>query len=288
MMNAMLVAGIACLSAGFLAIGFGIPVNEFSFGNTLILAGAMAACAGLIILCMWIAVRELKNFSERMGGGGPGRRSSAAQPAVAAAIDWPAEHDGPKFDDRADDEWAESPETPGHPSAPPTVPWQEEAATRDRPRSEADSSPEPPAAKPRRNLMFSSSARRQRERAQEHAADLSASEPHSAAPPTPPPESEMPPVTFEDAWPKSERSKPAEPQRRSGRAPSTFSEPSASRRPPAAAAVEQPAVTVLKSGVVDGMAYSLYSDGSIEAQMPEGMMRFASIDELRAHLDQRP
>ena len=41
-------------------------------------------------------------------------------------------------------------------------------------------------------------------------------------------------------------------------------------------------------GVVDGMAYSLYSDGSIEAQMPEGMMRFASIDELRAHLDQRP
>jgi hypothetical protein len=46
-------------------------------------------------------------------------------------------------------------------------------------------------------------------------------------------------------------------------------------------------VTVLKSGVVDGMAYSLYSDGSIEAQMPEGMMRFASIGELRAHLDQR-
>ena len=55
--------------------------------------------------------------------------------------------------------------------------------------------------------------------------------------------------------------------------------------PPAARA---PQVTVLKSGVVDGMAYSLYSDGSIEAQMPEGMMRFASIDELRTHLDQRP
>jgi hypothetical protein len=50
---------------------------------------------------------------------------------------------------------------------------------------------------------------------------------------------------------------------------------------------DHPEVTVLKSGVVDGMAYSLYSDGSIEAQMPEGMMRFASIDELRVHLDQR-
>ena len=67
------------------------------------------------------------------------------------------------------------------------------------------------------------------------------------------------------------------------RTPSTFNEANGT----SARKDEQPAVTVLKSGVVDGMAYSLYSDGSIEAQMPEGMMRFASIDELRAHLDQR-
>lgn len=46
-------------------------------------------------------------------------------------------------------------------------------------------------------------------------------------------------------------------------------------------------MTVLKSGVVDGMAYSLYSDGSIEAQMPEGLMRFASLDELTAHIERR-
>jgi hypothetical protein len=37
--------------------------------------------------------------------------------------------------------------------------------------------------------------------------------------------------------------------------------------------------------VVDGMAYTLYTDGSIEAELPEGMVRFASIDELRAHLE---
>ena len=59
------------------------------------------------------------------------------------------------------------------------------------------------------------------------------------------------------------------------------------RAPPARGEEPPAGATVLKSGVVDGMAYSLYSDGSIEAQMPEGMMRFASIDELRAHLDQR-
>jgi hypothetical protein len=103
-----------------------------------------------------------------------------------------------------------------------------------------------------------------------------------------------PPATFDDAWPQSERARPPDaPPRRSVRPPSTFAEPNAGapvpdRYPPAARSGDQPPVTVLKSGVVDGMAYSLYSDGSIEAQMPEGMMRFASIDELRAHLDQRP
>jgi hypothetical protein len=144
--------------------------------------------------------------------------------------------------------------------------------------------------------MFSSTSRRERERAQTRGADASATDLGSTPAATPPaPEiSEAPPASFEDAWPKSERSRSTEAPgpRRSGRAPSTFSETSSgaageTRSPPAERSEDQPPVTVLKSGVVDGMAYSLYSDGSIEAQMPEGMMRFASIDELRAHLDQR-
>ncbi len=44
--------------------------------------------------------------------------------------------------------------------------------------------------------------------------------------------------------------------------------------------------SVLKSGVVDGMAYTLYSDGSIEAQLPQGTLRFGSIAELRHHIEQ--
>src|SRR5262249_44237453 len=44
-------------------------------------------------------------------------------------------------------------------------------------------------------------------------------------------------------------------------------------------------VAVLKSGVVDGMAYTLYVDGSIEAELPQGTVRFASIHELRNHLE---
>jgi hypothetical protein len=34
------------------------------------------------------------------------------------------------------------------------------------------------------------------------------------------------------------------------------------------------------------MAYTLYVDGSIEAELPQGTLRFASVEELRAHLDQ--
>lgn len=45
-------------------------------------------------------------------------------------------------------------------------------------------------------------------------------------------------------------------------------------------------VSILKSGVVEGMAYTLYSDGSIEAQLPGGTLRFGSITELRNHIEQ--
>jgi hypothetical protein len=61
--------------------------------------------------------------------------------------------------------------------------------------------------------------------------------------------------------------------------PPRESEPVAIRPPR-----EPQAVTVLKSGVIEGMAYTLYSDGSIEADLPQGMARFVSIDALRRHL----
>ena len=182
-------------------------------------------------------------------------------------------------------------------ASPP--PWREEAAPRDGVGALATAAAEtaPAGNKPRRNLLFSSSSRKERERAEARTSDPFAADPHpgpTAAPPAPEP-AEPPPASFEDAWPKPERSRTAEiaPPRRAPRSPSTSIEsgpaaPGAERYPPAVRTEDPAQVTVLKSGVVDGMAYSLYSDGSIEAQMPEGMMRFASIDELRAHLDQRP
>jgi hypothetical protein len=281
MMHVVLIAGIGLVLAGLVTVVLGIQL-DLSLGNTLILTGAIMACTGTMLLGLWVLVRELRNIAGQLGSGMSLEPRSPLSPASAA----------PLFGGNQP-----APDTTGHAEPATTPPWQAEAATRDR----ADIPPEPaeaaPPVKPRRNLLFSSSSRKERERAQARTPDPSVDDLPPAVAAAPPPESsEAPPVSFDDAWPKSERSRTPDsppPPRRSGRTPSTFTEASAGtaapeRHPPAPRTEEPPPVTVLKSGVVDGMAYSLYSDGSIEAQMPEGMMRFASIDELRAHLDQRP
>jgi hypothetical protein len=294
MMVAMLIAGIGLVLAGLLAIGVGIPNKEFSVGSTLILTGVTGVCTGAIMLGLWTAVRELKIIAQRLGAGATELPGEALPPEVAREPS-PGDsgflftRDQPPADKTGSAEPAASP-----------PPWYEGA----RPRGDAPPAAASPAeaaapTKPKRNLLFSSSSRKERERAQTRTSeplppDLLSPDLRPNPPAAPPPLEPVEPPSFDDAWPKTERSRPGEfpPQRRSPRASTTFTEPdgaSGADRPPSVPRTEDPPpVTVLKSGVVDGMAYSLYSDGSIEAQMPEGMMRFASIDELRAHLDHRP
>src|SRR5262249_4819567 len=56
-------------------------------------------------------------------------------------------------------------------------------------------------------------------------------------------------------------------------------------QPPPAPQPAERSPAILKSGVIDGMAYTLYADGSIEAELPQGTVKFASVDALRAHLE---
>lgn len=53
------------------------------------------------------------------------------------------------------------------------------------------------------------------------------------------------------------------------------------------AADDKQTAGILKSGVIEGMAYTLYVDGSIEAELPQGTVRFKTLDELRDHLARR-
>jgi len=292
MMVGMLVAGIGLVVAGLAAIGYGITIKEFSTGNTLIIAGVIGVCTGAIMLALWMTVRELKNISRRLAGGVPEARGEAmGRPGFAGAAMQDAAPAGGDFlaPEQAGGSGPFSPAAAPFSPAPPP-PWQNEAVLRDHPIPEP-MHPEPPspASKPKRNLLFSSTSRKERERAQSRSGeplppDLLSQDLRSMSPIGPLDDPAEPPP-LEDAWPKPERARPAEmaAQRRSSRMPPTLAEANGGPAHPE----DRPEVTVLKSGVVDGMAYSLYSDGSIEAQMPEGMMRFASIDELRAHLDQR-
>ncbi|MCP1767807.1 DUF308 domain-containing protein [Bradyrhizobium japonicum] len=285
---ALLIVGIFAVLAGLLTILFGFTVREFSLGSTLIIAGTIGVCSGMLLAGLHVVVVELKGIARRLAGSAaPGEvrvrpvLPGLAVPGAPVSEPFPA------------------PATKNEPPPPPAVglpPWQSEAAARERPRAEPPPEPEaptPPAAPEaprRRNLLFASSSRKERERAEAKATESLPPQPHDE--PAEPAAPESQPASFDDAWPRPDRMRPPEPpaagRRPPPRSPSPFAEPGPPPPPPEPApAVEQAPVTVLKSGIVDGMAYSLYSDGSIEAQMPEGMMRFASIDELRAHLDQR-
>jgi len=280
MMFVMLVVGIGLVLAGLLAIGFGIPIKEFSTGNTLIVTGVMGVCTGAIMFALWIAVRELRNIARRLGPVASQTAGEAAIEAALAAVDdpFPSGRDQPA-----------APQASSAPPAPP--PWQDEDVLRDHPIPEPmfpeDSvPPTPQTPKQKRNLFFSSTSRKDRDRTQRTSEPLPLDMLSSDLRPGPPlhDPAEPQPALFNEARTRADRTRPGEmPPRRGSRGPMAFDEGDAgpSRNS------DQPSVTILKSGIVDGMAYSLYSDGSIEAQMPEGLMRFASIDELRAHLDKR-
>jgi hypothetical protein len=304
-------------AAGLLALGFGIPIKDTTFGNAMLLSGMVLLCTSLILVGLGLVVRELKAVGRALvqGGARAVPRGLPARPGAPRPASLPHPGLAPPIDSGAPPLAAEHSPIESPSAVPP--PWADQAAARDRARNisaasqqaaspppvESPALPPPPAAPerpPRRNLLF---ATRKRDRA-EAAGGASGDQPASPelpkmAPPVLSPMTALeaePKASFDSAWPTPSRG--ADPFARRSRfaeaPPGAATEPSAGESseptppplPPAAEAV--PAVTVIKSGVVDGMAYSLYSDGSIEAQMPEGMLRFASLDELRKHLEQRP
>jgi hypothetical protein len=94
------------------------------------------------------------------------------------------------------------------------------------------------------------------------------------------------PASFDSMWPSS--AEPRSSVSTMAEAPEPAPESEAPRREvmptPETLGDAEPSA-ILKSGVIDGMAYRLYTDGSITADLPQGTMRFASVEALRVHLD---
>jgi hypothetical protein len=283
--------GTFALVAGLVMVGFGIPINEFSFGNTLISAGTTAAVGGLIIIALGVAVGQLRRIAEALAGDLPARYEQPMDLVEATGASATGMPDRIPFPPRP------KPETPfpkmgSLPVAPtntgsgdgydrfaaPTLPNPEEAPM----AVEDEISLSPP--QPSGGSAPTADARGPAGRGQEPATSWKpspASTPPVGSPPRP-----LQPAKFDAMWPaeaKSPRSSVSD-DAKPPSVPARETFPPVPKRPEPE--VQKPrAVAILKSGVVDGMGYTLYVDGSIEAELPQGTLRFASINELRSHLE---
>jgi hypothetical protein len=339
MAGVLLMLGIGVAAGGVAAIGFGIPINEFTLGNTLILAGTTALAGGLILIGLSAAVTELRRVAEalrtRTTGRPVSRAAEALEPVSPAAT-------------------AVTPFAPTMAIAPAARPPQPNIPVQPRPRAEA---PAREAARTSEAYTAGSSAvevsaaaierlrssipRTERSRNEpsevanneevplspngaahvaspQHQAKhprASTAEPVStetnlaeqdrpggaavealkasrldflfrSKPARPAPQ----PENFDTVWPADARpgsNAPAqsEPQSRIDQIERRMDAPGPDRRAEPTASDTPRQAAILKSGVVDGMAYTLYADGSIEAKLPHGTVRFGSIAELRTHIE---
>ena len=60
----LMAVGLLVTAAGLLTIGFGIPINAFSLGNTLIISGTIAAAGGLILIGLAAVLGQLRRIAE--------------------------------------------------------------------------------------------------------------------------------------------------------------------------------------------------------------------------------
>ena len=300
--------GAFALFAGLVMIGFGIPINEFSFGNTLISAGTTAVVGGLILFGLGIVAGQLRRVAEALAAGPPAglvqpndafenTDSSAAAPSQGRMA-FPSR---PKPEPHPAEPGAVSPASVGMPfdakeaeSLAPILrnPDQETAAIEDEIALSLHQSLAP-AVQPGADLGGlgrQSAAPAPGGGGSGMAAKSRDAGWRSAAPSTPapasPPARSFPNANFDAMWPAEAKlqkgpvagepvadAKPGAPFREASPPPPKRTEPERPR-----------AVAILKSGIVDGMGYTLYVDGSIEAELPQGTLRFASINELRSHI----
>jgi hypothetical protein len=337
---ALLVLGLVVAACGVATIGFGIPINEFTLGTTLIVAGTTALTGGLVLIGISALLAELARL--RNGGAGSLGTLSAsrteAQPNVSVAptipgplsvsVGGPRLPTAPAMASRAKPETQarEARPAPAPVSGPSSVEVSAAAIERLRstiPRNEngrpaasgeldevplspnnepaqqqapAGTAPEVPIAEPRVTAEDRTPAQSATEALKASRLDfLFRSKPARPV---------RQPENFDAIWPAETRGNKTRPpdlqakheqveRRPAARPPAppesetkqeqVETQPAASPVRPAPAPAEPP--QAVKSGVVDGMAYTLYADGSIEANLPEGAVRFGSIAELRAHIE---
>jgi hypothetical protein len=303
----LLLFSFIAVAAGVFVVGFGVPIRETPFGAGLLTVGSVAITGGFILVGLAAAVRELERVVQGL---------KARVPGVPRPLRPMERKDGERkdgADKRPGPPRMPMPGRPG-PDAPNPMPTNLDAP---------DTPPPGPARKPgpewlRRAVAEIEAAPKSAEAAPGgpggYRADAGRPPPPDVWPRSnlPAPEHAVPEVRgapaaasqniFDMVWPLDRRRAEGAPEKRHEAPPEPAMRPLEARPAPVAPAppqaplpvapapappvrAEQRPLSILKSGVIDEMAYTLFTDGSIEAQMPDGTMRFASIDELRQHLE---
>jgi hypothetical protein len=326
MPTVLLLLGVLTAAVGAVMIGVGVPINEFSLGNTLIIAGTTAFVGGLVIVSLSVAVRLLSRINDLLKTRPvvaptrpTGFEPAPPPPAGPGRLSFPPRGENREFPRGHDPRMAE-PDVPHDPifdrlrmehmaarrgnAEPPLVEEDVEASLSPRapvriPGAAPAPQPEPvlesrgpkvprPDAEHGRN----GSTEPSRAASPESLSDFEDAWPTPTVPQTPPRAqradaadpfaSDLPPLSRDHPAPPRDSARDM-PKARDIPAASPARTNGASHRPDERA--PQGAVSILKSGVVDGMAYTLYTDGSIEAELAQGVVRFGSIEELRHHLE---
>lgn len=307
----LMLVGLAGAAIGLVMIGFGIPINEFSLGNTLIIAGTVVIVGNLLLIALALLLRQVNHLvallSMRGEAGAAISRPETPTREFSGAAGPLPEPTPARGLARAKSLLRPGKESPQQGSLP--LPERVEMPPRvagaglagsglaDEPhlgaggRSAFEPFPPSPSAPD-----FAAPAAGEPSFAPPHqsgpsgkASDMPSwlpsrgkaperkDEPGFAAGPGGPSAKRVPPakapIMPEPAMPAPAAAEP--------KADKPAAEPQAA---PASPPSSEP-VSVLKSGVIDGMAYTLYTDGSIEAELAEGVVRFGSIEELRNHLE---
>jgi hypothetical protein len=285
--------GVALAITGFLVALGGAP-DRFAglgLGSDLIQAGATLLAGGLIIAALGQVLRALRNVTDRIedtafaGAGHSVHDDSGAEsrplPLPRAAKLEAASAEPISNTDRKAREpvslnmlEAEMKEAAANPAARP-------------PRSRDVAAQEPRTAEATRPLARTPLREVEAERT---GVDAPRTQPRWIRPQTAP--SSQPPLPGE---PDTDGTAPAAsrppraatvPLDRRPREAQATVEPMPRRRQPepAPAELEPDHPAVVRSGIIGGMAYTLYSDGSIEAELPIGTVRFGSLLELQEHV----
>jgi hypothetical protein len=294
----LLLLGVVTTAAGLVLIGSGLSPRDGTFQTEVLTPGSIAAVGGLLLIAFGLAVREVRRI-ERVLAARPAARipqiDDAALLASYGASPAPA--------------FAETkPEPPPLPTPPIAPAPQADEAVIERLRAKIPSISRVENGRLAETADLSQALRETAgldagvaevkgvaavARAANGAASPMRSIPRIDLKTRPAASPDRGKVSvFNTFWPAApRRDKEAGPGQLAASAPSLPQEPRPAADPAAVApgTTQVPgAVSVLKSGVVEGMAYTLYSDGSIEAQLPQGTLRFGSISALRNHIENTP